>query len=60
MKRAREKISAVLEFSERGSLKAILLNSESEADQRALQAGLSRLFKPSCIDLVRGALKSGK
>jgi hypothetical protein len=46
MKKTKGKISAVFEFTSNGRLKSVFLNSETEEDQRILEAGLLALLKP--------------
>lgn len=53
MTKSKNPISAVFEFSELGSLKAIFLNSSSEQDEKILQKGLSQLLKPQKFCYLR-------
>lgn len=52
--RAKERISALFEFTQTGRLKAIFLNAGSESDQKVLEKGLRHLLKPSFFDRLRG------
>ena len=45
-RKAKEKISALFEFTQTGRLKAIFLNAENEGDQKILEQGLFVLLKP--------------
>lgn len=59
-KRARHQISAVFEFSERGNLKAIFLNSSTEEDEKILEGGLSQLLKPQKLNFLKGLFRSNR
>lgn len=47
------KITANLEFSETGYLKAVYLNAESEGDQATLERALNRLLKPGHFSWIK-------
>ncbi len=46
MNKTSAKITALLEFSETGYLRSILLDAKTDGDQKVLETALSRLFKP--------------
>ena len=62
MKKAKEKITALFEFSQSGNLKTIFLNAETEDDEAILQRGLSNLLRPEKMGLIRRVfgVKHGK
>ena len=47
------KLTAQLEFTESGYLKAILLNAGSKRDQATLEKALNRLLKPSPFSWIK-------
>lgn len=47
------RITAQLEFSETGYLKAILLNAETDGDQATLEQALYRVMKPDHVSWMR-------
>jgi hypothetical protein len=51
--KAKGGISALFEFNSTGNLKTICLNAESQEDQKILEKGLAKLFKPNCIEWIR-------
>jgi hypothetical protein len=58
-KKASAKISVVMEFTETGYLKAILLNAESEKNQVTLERALDRLLNPQHFGWIRRLFKRG-
>ena len=53
MVKAKNRVTAVFEFSPNGNLKAVFLNAENENDQEVLQRGLSDLLKPQRFEWIR-------
>jgi len=51
--KAKNRVTAVFEFSPNGNLKAVFLNAENENDQKVLQRGLSDLLKPQRFEWIR-------
>jgi hypothetical protein len=51
--KAKNRVTAVFEFSPNGNLKAVFLNAENENDQEVLQRGLSDLLKPQRFERIR-------
>jgi hypothetical protein len=51
------KMTANLEFTETGYLKAIYLNAESNGTQETLERALNRLLKPNHVSWVRRLFK---
>lgn len=47
------RITAQLEFSETGYLRAVYLNAETDGDQAILEKALFRLLKPDHVSLIR-------
>ena len=47
------KITAQLEFTPTGYLKAILLNAETDGDQVTLERALNRLLKPGHVSWIK-------
>ena len=60
MRKLKNPISAVFEFSDLGNLKAIFLNSSNEDDEKILQRGLSQLLKPQKLGFLRGLFRSDR
>jgi hypothetical protein len=50
---AKEKISAVFEFTLTRRLVKVFLNSENDQDQLVLQRGIERLVRPSYLSWIR-------
>jgi hypothetical protein len=53
LKKSSAKITASLEFSDTGYLRAVYLNAETNGDQETLERALSRLIKPGHFSWVR-------
>ena len=51
--KAKNRITAVFEFSPNGNLRAVFLNAENENDEAILQHGLSRLLQPQKFTLLK-------
>ena len=47
------KITANLEFSETGYLKAVYLNAETDSDQATLERALNRIMNPSHFSWIK-------
>lgn len=47
------KITAQLEFTSTGYLKAILLNAETDGDQKTLECALTRIMNPGHLGWIR-------
>lgn len=50
-------ISALLEFSQTGFLKAILLNAETDSDQLTLERAIFRVLNPGHMGWIRGLFR---
>jgi len=53
------KITANLEFSETGYLRAVHLNAETDGDQEVVERALERLLKSSHVSWVRRLFRRG-
>ncbi len=51
--KARNRITALFEFSQTARLKGVFLNAENEEDQVVLEKALSHLLKPEKLRFVR-------
>jgi hypothetical protein len=54
------KITAQLEFSSTGYLRAVHLGAETDMGEEILERALDRLLKPSCISWVRRLFRRGE
>jgi hypothetical protein len=53
------KITANLEFTETGYLRAVYLNAQTDGDQATLERALNRLLKPDYVPWIRRLFKRG-
>jgi len=53
------KITANLEFSKTGYLKAVYLNASTDSDQETLERALNRLLKPNHNSWIRRLFRQG-
>lgn len=52
-------ITANLEFTETGYLRAVYLNAETDGDQATLERALCRVMKPDHVSWIRRLFKRG-
>lgn len=51
--KVRDRITAQLEFTQTGYLKTILLNAETDGDQRILEESLFRIINPGHLAWIK-------